>query len=342
MIWPAVVDRPLASFLRAYPSVPEELLRPDVAGTLLARAELHGVAGVVEDALLAAGGVLPIEVAARRAARDLDHGAHLALLRSVDRALEGAGVRGVVLKGPLLAERLYPRPSARATSDVDLLVEDRALDQAARALETVGYRRADGADEARLREEHHHLHLEHERSLPLELHFHAYRGFGALLASEPLVARSVASPVAEHRALRVLSPEDELTFLSVHAAAHRFVRLGWLFDLKLLASEMSHGQIALAADRARRAGFARALAWAGELLVGVLGVPREHLSPLGAIGPLRRPLVRRVTAEPPRPVLRSATRFLYTLSLCDSLPAALRYAKSSTADHARRLLGGAG
>ena len=31
----------------------------------------------------------------------------------------------------------------------------------------------------------------------------------------------------------ILSPEDELLYLAVHAARHRFVRLGWLVDLRL-------------------------------------------------------------------------------------------------------------
>jgi hypothetical protein len=35
-------------------------------------------------------------------------------------AIEGCGIPVVVLKGPVLAERIYPDPAARAFSDIDL------------------------------------------------------------------------------------------------------------------------------------------------------------------------------------------------------------------------------
>jgi hypothetical protein len=35
--------------------------------------------------------------------------------------------------------------------------------------------------------------------------------------------------------VRYLAPEDELVYMAAHAAAHLFLRIGWLHDLKLLA-----------------------------------------------------------------------------------------------------------
>lgn len=344
MIWPAVVDRPLVEVLRAYPASPSWLAARAAfdARALLHRAELHGVSGVVEDALEAAGVDPPSDVArtiaARRLARELDHEAHLGMLRRIDAALARAGLVAVVLKGPLFAERFYPRPSARATSDIDLLVDERLLDVVAAKLEEVGYRRSTAPEEERFRREHHHLHLEHEGALPLELHFLAYRGFGRRMPSEELVARGVSAP-GGYGALRVLSVEDELAYLAVHAAAHRFVRLGWLFDLKLLLATMTPAQVEVAAERARAWGFSTVLAWTGVLLSDVLAIPRERVAPLGGLGPIRKPLLRRVTAEPGGVVARSATRLVYTVALCDSAPSAGRYVRRASAGHVRRILG---
>ncbi|CAN5861294.1 hypothetical protein BH11MYX4_BH11MYX4_42300 [soil metagenome] len=341
--WPASADRPLVNVLRAL-SVPGGRVERAGGdpGALFERAELHGLAGVVHDAWLEAGHPLPEALArkleGRRVARDLDHGAHLAILHRVNRARDASDLRAVVLKGPLFAERFYARPSARATSDIDLRGTEGTVDAAAAALATVGYLPDAGPREAWFRREHHHLHLSNPHALPLELHFHAYRGFGRTMRSEPLLARSLAAPDAL-KAISVLAAVDEVVYLAVHAAAHRFVRLGWLYDLVLLIASMTDEALRDARGRARTAGYGRALALAAELLHDVLGVERAAL--LGHLGAVRSPLVHGVVSEPRSPVLRSATRFLYTTSLCDSPGAAARYAARAALDHAKQLLGAA-
>lgn len=335
MGWPRAADRPLVDVLRALPAFPRAA--GDV-GDLLVRAELHGISGVVADAATRAG-ALPVALAAavaqRGLARELDHAAHLALLRRIDAALEASAIRGVALKGPLLAERLYERPSARATTDVDLLVNEADLERASTVLRGLGYRLEQSQEEQRFRREHHHLHLSHPDALPLELHFHAYRGFGQTLRSEELLAR--ARPAGGFRALRVLEPSDELLFLAVHAAAHRFVRLGWLLDIRLLLERVTSADVDVARARALRHGFAAPLAFTGSLLVELLGVPAAAARPLGRLGRVRRSVVRGVAGEPAAPILRSATRFVFTAGLCDSVGGAARYATASSARHARDL-----
>lgn len=341
--WPVAADRPLVEFLRALPHLRQssDVLRIFDVGALFERAELHGVAGVVHDAWVEAAGSLPEGIArtlsARRVARDLDHEAHLAILRRVDGALQAHGLRAVVLKGPLFAERFYVRPSTRATSDIDLLVTEGTLDAAAAALTTVGYHASGDPREEWYRREHHHLHLANPHALPLELHFHAYRGFGSTMRSEPLLARSTPPADASLAALSVLSPEDEVVYLAVHAAAHRFVRLGWLYDLVLLVASMSDAALMVARERARDCGYARPVAFAAELLCDVLDARRASL--LGHLGAVRSPLVHGVAPEPTSAVLRSATRFVYTTTLCDSPRAAASYAARAVLDRARTLLG---
>jgi hypothetical protein len=273
-------------------------------------------------------------------ARELDYETHLAWLSRIDAALSLARCRGALLKGALLAHRLYARPSARGTTDIDLLVDEHQVDVAAAALSDLGYRPFDGPREAWFREHHHHVHFVHPHALPLELHFHAYRGFGTRIPSGPLLDRGHAVDGMNHQTLTVLAKEDELVYLAVHAAGHRFSRLAWLYDCKLLLATMDGKQVRTAVERATHWGVARPFALAAALLVDVFGVPAERLSVAVPLGWARHELVRAVVAEPPSPVLRSATRFAYTGALAPSARAAVRYAWAAAEDHVRRLVGG--
>lgn len=337
--FPAEADRPLVEVVRRLPKI-EQPARIDPA--LFTRAEHHGLAGVLQHAWRAAGLELPpklaVELEARAVARELEHAAHLALLSRIGSTLAADRVAAVVLKGPLFAERLYPHPSARGSSDIDLLVEEHRLEDARRALRSVGYTTPDGGYDAASRRYHHHVTLVHPHALPLELHFQAYIGFGERLPGGPILARA-GDAGARFGGLQIPAPADELVYLAVHAAAHRFGRLAWLHDLRLLAETMPPGEIALAAERAREHGYSRVLMLAGALLVDLCGVPNERLAALGELGPLREPMIRAMIGEPRSPALRSATRFAYTTLLGQSAASALRYARRASLGHARRALG---
>jgi hypothetical protein len=338
--FPALPDQSVAESLRALPGVQAGAAAR--TREMFARAERHGVAGVIWDAWKASGAEVEPDLAAklemRALAREMDHAAHLAMLARVDAALTGQAVPAVALKGPLFAARYYEHPSSRGTSDIDLLVAETDVARAIEALATIDYQLADSAEEAAwsLRE-HHHLHLARNKSPDLELHFHAYRGFGVTVRTEMLAQRGV--PVAGLGTIRVPCAEDELVYLAVHAASHRFGRLAWLHDVRLVVERLSPEALATAAERARAWGVGRALSLAGELLVEVLGVPADLVRPLGALPASRRALVHAVVAEPPTRVWSAATRFAYTTLLADSMSASLRYARTSSLGHVRRILG---
>lgn len=332
-------DRALVSLL-ASPSTNERLDASRV-GPLLEAAERHGVGGVVHGVLEARGLVPdtmrgPLEQ--RRVARELDHAAHLATLRRLDAALFEARLDAVVLKGALFASRFYPQPSARATSDIDVLVAERDLDAATAALAGAGYAASRGPHAAWWRAEHHHILLESPHGLPLELHFHAYRGFGAVLRSEPLLPRSSVVSSPPMSALRVLAAEDELVYLAVHAAAHRFVRIGWLYDLVLLMETMPDRSLERVARRAKELGFSRPLAFAAGLLVEHFGLERAAL--LGRLGGVRGSVAAAAVRPPAGALLRAATSFAYAASLCDSTAATARYVAHMSVDRAQRLVMG--
>lgn len=304
----------LTAALRALPLVAPAT--PEAIDALLASADRHGLAGLFLDAMQGAGVAVPASYLAADVARACDHAAHLEMLHRVDEVLAAPAV---ALKGALLAERYYARPSVRATTDIDLLVAPRDVDDAAERLARIGYQASTSPREEHFRQLGHHLHLFHEHAPPLELHFHAYRGFGTILRAEPLLERSVAA-AGFHR-LRVLDPVDELHYLAVHAAGHRFTRLGWLHDVALVAKTLDDAHIEEAFARARANGTSRPLALALSLL-GAIGAPHPPRPELR----LRRQLLAAVTREPEHPLVRAATRFAYTLALCEDLARAGRYA----------------
>jgi hypothetical protein len=164
--------------------------------------------------------------------RALSHAVGQHALQLATRALAAAGVRAVSLKGPLLAERLYSPPFARPSVDLDLLVAKADFRRARAALAEASWDHLVDADEATALAVHHHVQLVSSSQPSLELHFAATSAFGAVLEAEPLLARAIDFEGARLRCL-VLEEADEIVYLATHAAAHRFERLGWLFDLAL-------------------------------------------------------------------------------------------------------------
>ena len=152
------------------------------------------------------------------------------LTRSLD-VLSAIGVTPVILKGAGLGARLYPRAELRPMTDVDLLISITDFTKA------VGALRASGLTSPRsvFEQVHsHHLSLTGPAGV-VELHFAGLRAFGTELAAEPLIGSSLLSQF-EGRPVRYLAPVQEMTFLAAHAAHHLFERIGWLYDLKLLAA----------------------------------------------------------------------------------------------------------
>ncbi|MEO1368123.1 MAG: nucleotidyltransferase family protein, partial [Acidobacteriota bacterium] len=111
-------------------------------------------------------------------------------LTQTGRVLGGAGVRWAPLKGLDLGPRVYPRPEARPTSDVDVLIAGRDLDAAQLALVDAGWAPwVTGERAARyLREEGYAWQSRSPGGSLVELHFRLWgsmsRGAGdALLAA---------------------------------------------------------------------------------------------------------------------------------------------------------------
>ena len=151
----------------------------------------------------------------------------LAAARRVDEVLAEAGVPALFLKGVHLAASVYPQAGLRPMRDVDVLVPEHAAARALAALERAGACREAGKDGDidAWRAGMHHLPalVMPGRGVRVEVHTSlspraelAALGVHAMPQWQDLWSRAVSIDCAG-RTVRVLSPEDLLVHLAVHA-----------------------------------------------------------------------------------------------------------------------------
>jgi len=239
-----------------------------------------------------------------------------ASLEDIIGRLAAAQVRVSVLKGATLAERAYTDPEQRPSMDIDLLVAPDDVDRASAALKAAGCVGDSDSTAAYLRAHGHHLHFVQRGQPDIELHFHAYAGFGVVLPASALLERAHVQRVGRQEVL-VPSVEDECLYLSAHAAGHSFIRLLWLYDLKLLTLRFSPDWF-LVFERAHTAELSTAVSYAARLLGEWLGVSIPH-SPRR--DHMRARLAHRLLAEVSRPSAPGPRDnlggLLFTSMLCD-------------------------
>lgn len=140
-------------------------------------------------------------------------------------AFNRAGLEPTILKGALFAHRYYRSPGLRPFGDLDILVPPADRKRAEQTLLALGYQAAMGTDnegQEWLSENHFHWVYTLEGGLPVELHWALTRAdFEIHFDLEALAQRSRPFSLPEGRAW-AFSPEDEIVYLAVHAAKHRF------------------------------------------------------------------------------------------------------------------------
>ena len=261
---------------------------------LLADAEAEDLLPALGAALTAGGLSAPAAVRRRLAdALAVARARHLVMTRALAAVLSRFAVDGIAampLKGPALAETVYPDPALRPFADLDVLVRPGDRRRADAALRALGHRRvADGHswdfdidyDGATLYETADGVHV--------DLHW--------ALLTEPRYAwnhdeaagvwqRAVPLTVAGVRAVG-LSPEDLVLYLATHLAVHHALaglRLHWDVAL-VLAGRPLDWQAALARAARWRVRHALYLVLHGvETAFGPL-VPPSVLTALVPHGP---------------------------------------------------------
>ena len=259
----------------------------------------------------------------RRAVEAMWHEQQMAVLLDAVRVLHAADIAPCVLKGLPLAARLYPDPSVRPSVDVDLLVRPADLDRAVRALSKAGYRGDSTVAAAYLRQRAHHLRFAKPHMPTVELHFHAYSGFGVVIPAAMLMDRAVEHRVVNTLDVLVPAPEDEVIYLAVHAAGHSFIRLLWLYDLKLLLRRFPSLNWNDIGGRAEVCGVSNPLAYTTavlrEWLAVSMGPLPERLGRKGVRARLANRLLSEVSMPQPTSVRDKLGGLLFKSLLCDRL-----------------------
>jgi hypothetical protein len=190
-------------------------------------------------------------------------------------ALSAAGISPVVLKGRALAERLWPRPWMRPPGDLDLLLDDKALAPAVRALVHLGLRPRGGDAPGRWRPTLAGVDLAPTTTEDgVDLHTRLFRAVGSGIDTAEILSRARESEFLGVR-VRLLDPADEVLYLLVHAAAHGTVHPKWLLDLHIAAIAYTPDVWLTAAERALASRTSRAFWAATRLLSGEARVPLE-------------------------------------------------------------------
>jgi hypothetical protein len=327
---------PLERLLTLVPGDPSVLAQASLGiddwNAVATEARSHGLFGLMVHACLEAGCRVPDAIqrdfVRHQTIASVWHSHLLASLDELAGVFRVARIPVVALKGPLLAERLYPQGALRPSVDLDLLVSEHDLDTALGALTADGWVADAGPTATYARRHHHHLQMRRAGQPPLELHFRARAGFGTVLPSAPLIERSIEANPSSTHGLRTLAPVDEFVYLAVHAAAHGFIRLMWLYDLKLLlrrhATDIDWN---LVVDRARGVGMVAALAFACGLLRERLSVPvpdHRMLVPRGVRHSVARNVQRSVALNDGLLAIDRLGGLAFTALLCDSPVAAVR------------------
>jgi hypothetical protein len=145
-------------------------------------------------------------------------------LRNTIAEFHRRGVPVISLKGPWLAQRLYGDTALRLYADLDLLVRRADFARSEELLSRLGFSAAGRRED--------YARTWSRGSITLELHDDVENPLAFDFAIEEAWERA---QLAEFEGIpaRLLAPSDELRFLCLHGARHRFERLSHVLDLVL-------------------------------------------------------------------------------------------------------------
>lgn len=166
----------------------------------------------------------------------------------------------LVVKGPILAEVVYPRNDLRAYGDLDIVVPHRRFGDAITALVESGCDIVDRNWRLIRRELRGQIHITARFGTAADIHWHLInrtsvrRGFA--IDMDELFERARRVSLDDGPAVLTLDPQDTLLQLAHHAALSGGAKLAWLKDIDSAAREptIDWDEIVRRARRWRAAG----------------------------------------------------------------------------------------
>ncbi|MHB1295242.1 MAG: nucleotidyltransferase domain-containing protein [Anaerolineae bacterium] len=157
--------------------------------------------------------------------------------------LNAAGLDYLVVKGPAIALTVYPDPSLRIFSDLDIIIHERDWAKAHRIAVEAGFE-PDGAlpnpppkiipSAVRLEQQY------RRKGFLLEFHYDDILNAGLAARDVEGFWRRAVTVTQGKVPFRTLCPADHLVFLCQHVHYHGFFRLNWLADLAFMIRDHGH------------------------------------------------------------------------------------------------------
>ena len=182
-------------------------------------------------------GDLPEAVKRRAMALSANTSRRIEVLGGIARALDRAGVRWLLFKGPALAAEAYGDPAARPLDDLDVIVHPGDAEPAIRLLEELGWR--DGSQSAGERALRLHgnwgLDFRHPtREGLIELKVDILPSFCGMNLRRLVRWNNLRRVRVDEFAIPVLDTDLHLLALTGHGAWHRWERMLWICDVSAL------------------------------------------------------------------------------------------------------------
>lgn len=159
---------------------------------------------------------------------------------AVTGALREVGIPAILLKGPALARTVYPDPTLRQSSDIDLIVLPQDITAAEDVLERLGYRCPAKVFHICPCADHHEKFFPKAHGFRLQLHWATAHEFG--LFPESWLQEAFARRIIVHSdgiTFDTFCPPDQLLYLVFHDAfQHRAIRLDWIYDISRVMQEI--------------------------------------------------------------------------------------------------------
>jgi len=182
----------------------------------------------------------------------------------IKRSLDGAGIRSMMIKGPLLSQMAFEDPTVRASRDVDLYVDQSRVSEADRLIVEAGYRRFAPDLELTPRQEAAYLRMRCQfayfssrAGVIQELHWRLTYN-AALFPLDDAALWSRSDPVHLTGTDFLTLPDEEMfLYLCIHGSGHVWFRLKWLIDVAALLQRIGSDALHRLAAHARALGVER-------------------------------------------------------------------------------------
>lgn len=258
-------------------------------GALPRLAARHRVEGLVWDGICQSGLPLPLDVQQHlvERARSIatNNLINIEASTKMSAAFDEKGIAVTFLKGVALAHLVYPRPHAKDSCDIDIMVEPHSLEHSAKILQQLGFALVEPKREDLLRRWHverkESVWVNPERSIQLDLHT---RPIDNPCLAPALCAQATMREVelAPNGRLATYDDIPLYAYLCLHGASSAWFRLKWLADLSAFLHGRSPEEVADVHAAALRLGAGRASGQAlllANRLFGTL-LPRDLLQQL--------------------------------------------------------------